>query len=89
MGTIVSSWSLNPFANSIEPCPSCPTKFTLRVAKTYEIPHPDFIFVSPGGFVSVVVDSKDPKDVPHHISALLIERGSLLNGQKRRKLRKR
>ena len=42
-----------------------------------------------GGFVSVVVDSKDPKDVPHHISALLIERGSLLNGQKRRKLRKR
>jgi hypothetical protein len=53
--------------------------------ETYEIPHPDFIFVSPRGSYVVVVDSKDPKDVPHHISALLIEGASLRNGQKPRK----
>lgn len=53
---------------------------------TYEVPHPDFVIVSPRGSFVIVFD---PKDVPHHISPLLIERASLPNGQKRRKLRKR
>lgn len=55
----------------------------------YEIPHPDFIMVSPRGSFVIVFDPKDPKDIPHHISALLIERASLLNNQKPRKPRKR
>jgi hypothetical protein len=84
MGTIVSSWSLNPFLNSIQPCPSSPYEIHPASGETYEIPHPDFIFVSPRGSYVVVVDSKDPKDVPHHISALLIERAPLLNGRKGR-----
>ena len=57
--------------------------------ETYEIPHPDFIMVSPRGSFVIVFDAKDRKDIPHHISALLIERASLLNGQKRRKNPKR
>jgi hypothetical protein len=69
--------------------PFVPYEIHAASGETYEIRHPDFIFVSPRGSYVVVVDSKDPKDVPHHISALLIERASLLNGQKRRKLRKR
>jgi hypothetical protein len=45
--------------------------------------------VSPRGSFVIVFDPKDPKDIPHHISALLIERASLLNNQKPRKPRKR
>lgn len=50
-------------------------------AKNYDIPDPDFIFVAPRGSYVVVVDPKGPKDISHHISALLIECASLLNGQ--------
>jgi hypothetical protein len=57
--------------------------------ETYEIPHPDFIFVPPRGSYIVVIDPKDPKDRPHHISTLLIERASLSNNHRRRKGRKR
>jgi hypothetical protein len=69
--------------------PFVPYEIHTASGETYEIPHPDFIFVSPRGSYVVVVDPKDPKDIPHHISTLLIERASLLNGQKRRKPRKR
>jgi hypothetical protein len=69
--------------------PFVPYEIHTVSGETYEIPHPDFIFVSPRGSYVVVVDPKDPKDIPHHIHALLIERASLLNGQKRRRIRKR
>jgi len=52
--------------------------------ETYEVPHPDFIMVAPRGSFVVVIAPNDPKDIPRHISALLIERASLLDGQSRR-----
>ena len=69
--------------------PFVPYEIHTASGETYEVPHPDFIIVSPRGSFVIVFDPKDPKDIPHHISALLIERASLLNGQKRRKPRKR
>ena len=69
--------------------PFMPYEIHTVSGETYEIPHPDFIFIPPRGSYVVVVDPKDPKDTPHHINALLIERASLLNNHKRRKTRKR
>jgi DNA anti-recombination protein RmuC len=51
--------------------------------ETYEIPHPDFILVPPKESYVVVIDSKDPKEAPNHISALSIERATPLDGQQR------
>jgi len=53
------------------------------------VPHPDFISIAPRGSFVVLFDPSDRKDIPHHISTLLIERASLLDGQKRRRTRKR
>ena len=47
----------------------------------YEVPHPDFISISPKGSFVVVIDAKER---PHHLNALLIERASLRNGNRRR-----
>jgi hypothetical protein len=69
--------------------PFVPYEIHTVSGENYEIPHPDFILVAPRGSYVVVVDPKDPKDIPHHISALLIERASLLNGQRRRRTPKR
>jgi len=55
--------------------------------RNYEVPHPDFILVSPRGSYVVVVDPKDPREAPNHINALLIERATLLDGQKPRRSR--
>jgi hypothetical protein len=57
--------------------------------ETYDVSHPDFILVPPKGSYVVVIDPKDPKEAPNHISALLIERAAPLDGQQRRKTRKR
>jgi hypothetical protein len=69
--------------------PFVPYEIHTVSGETYEIPHRDFILVSPRGSYVVVVDPKDPKEAPNHISALLIERATPLNGQQRRKPRKR
>ncbi len=55
--------------------------------ENYQVPHPDFILVSPrGSFVDVV----DRKDRTHHLSALLIERVSPGGGNGgRRRAKKR
>jgi hypothetical protein len=50
----------------------------------HEVLHPDFIFISPKGSFVVIIDAKER---PHQLNALLIERASLLNGQRRRKTR--
>ena len=52
----------------------------------YTVPHPDFISISPRGSFVVIIDAKDR---PHHLSAILIERASPLNGHHRRKTGKR
>lgn len=69
--------------------PFVPYEIHTVSGEIYEIPHPDFILVPPRGSYVVVIDPNDPKDAPHHISALLIERASLLNNHKRRRARKR
>jgi hypothetical protein len=52
----------------------------------YEVPHPDFVFISPRGSFVMIVDAKDR---PHHLSSLLIESASLRNGSRRGRSRKR
>ena len=69
--------------------PFMPYEIHTASGERYEVPHPDFIVVSPKGSFIIVFDPKDPKETPHHINGLLIERASLLNGQKRRRARKR
>jgi hypothetical protein len=69
--------------------PFVPYKIRTVSGETFEIRHPDFIFVPPKGSYVVVVDPKDPKEAPNHISALLIERATPLDAQRRRKTRKR
>ena len=62
--------------------------YEIRMAsgERYRVPHPDFVSVSPKGSF-VIVFGKDER--PHHLSTLLIESASLLNGHRRRKARKR
>jgi hypothetical protein len=69
--------------------PFVPYEIRTVSGERYEVPHPDFIMVSPRGSFVIVFDPRDRKERPHHISALLIERASLLNGQGRRRNRKR
>ena len=69
--------------------PFVPYEIRTVSGETYEIPHPDFILVPPKGSYVVVIDPRDPKEAPNHISALLIERATPIDGQQRRKTRKR
>jgi hypothetical protein len=69
--------------------PFVPYEIHTASGETFEVPHPDFILVSPRGSYVVVVDPKDPKEAPNHINALLIERATPLDGYKPRKPRKR
>ena len=68
--------------------PFVPYEIHTASGERYEVPHPDFIMVSPKGSFVIVFDPKDPKETPHHINALLIERASLLNSHGRRKATK-
>ena len=62
--------------------PFVPYEIRTLSGQTYQIPHPDFILVPPKGSYVVVIDPKDPKEAPNHISVLLIERATLLDGQR-------
>jgi hypothetical protein len=66
--------------------PFLPYEIHIASGEHYDVPHPDFISISPRGSFVVVIDAKER---PHHLNALLIERASLLNGQERRRVRKR
>ena len=65
--------------------PFKPYEIRMVSGESYVVPHPDFISVSGRGSYIVVIDQKDR---PHHLSALLIERASPLNGHHRRKGKK-
>ena len=69
--------------------PFVPYEIRTVSGESYEVAHPDFITVSPKGSYVIVIDAKDPREAPNHISAVLIERATLLNHQKRRGARKR
>jgi len=66
--------------------PFVPNEIHQLAAKPYEVPHPDFVSISPKGRYVIIIDAKER---PHHLNALLIDRASPLNGQRRRRFRKR
>ncbi len=86
INSFVAIESIRKFNHAV---PFVPYEIDTVSGETYEVPHPDFVMIAPRGSFVVVFDPNDRKDIPHHISALLIERASLLNGQKRRGTRKR
>ncbi|PYI46615.1 MAG: hypothetical protein DMF11_08270 [Verrucomicrobia bacterium] len=86
--TIFERWSSTPFANSITPYRSCRTRFTLQAEKLTKFRIRTSSWFPRGGSYVVVVDPKDPREAPNHINALLIERATLLDGQKPRRSRK-
>jgi hypothetical protein len=65
--------------------PFVPYELHTASGERYQVPHPDFISISPRGSFVVVIDARER---PHHLNALLIERASLLNGRPRRKARR-
>ena len=66
--------------------PFVPYELHMNGGETYTVPHPDFISIAPRGSFVVIIDQHDR---PHHLSAILIERVSPLNGHARRRIRKR
>jgi hypothetical protein len=66
--------------------PFVPYQIRTVSGERYTVPHPDYISIPPRGSFVVIIDAKDR---PHHLSALLIERASPLNGHHRRKTGKR
>jgi hypothetical protein len=62
--------------------PFKPYEIQMASGQRYEVPHPEFILISPRGSYVVLVDADER---PHHLSTLLMERVSLLQGRRGRK----
>jgi hypothetical protein len=62
--------SIREFNRSL---PFVPYEIHMASGERYQVPHPDFISISPRGHYVIVIDAQDR---PHHLSALLIERAS-------------
>jgi hypothetical protein len=62
--------------------PFQPYEIQMVSGARYEVPHPDFILISPRGSYVIVVDARER---PHHLSTLLIERASPINGHRKTK----
>jgi hypothetical protein len=62
--------------------PFKPYEIRMASGECYPVKHPDFAIVSPRGSFVIVFGKNDH---PHHLSALLIESASQLNGHHRRK----
>jgi hypothetical protein len=63
-----------------------PYEIHMNSGENHKVPHPDFISISPRGSFVVLIDQRER---PHHLSAILIERVSRLNGHAHRKAGKR
>ena len=61
--------------------PFRPYEIRMASGERYRVPHPDFAMISPKGSF-VIVFGKNER--PHHLSTLLIESASLLNGHRRK-----
>jgi len=66
--------------------PFVPYEVHMASGETYEVPHPDFVSISPRDSYVIIIDAEER---PHHLNALLIDRASPLDGHKPRKKRKR
>jgi hypothetical protein len=62
--------------------PFQPYEIQMVSGARYEVPHPDFIIISPSGSFVIVVDAQEHV---HHLSSLLIERASPMNGRRKSK----
>jgi hypothetical protein len=62
--------------------PFKPYEIQMASGQCYEVPHPDFISISPRGSFVVLFDANEH---PYHLSTLLVERVSLLKGRRGRK----
>jgi hypothetical protein len=62
--------------------PFVPYQIQMASGERYEVPHPDFVSISPKGSFVIVIDAKER---PHHLSSLLIESASQHNGARRRR----
>ena len=65
--------------------PFKPYEICMASGERYVVPHPDFASVSPKGSFVIVYGRNER---PHHLSALVIERASPLNGHHHRKPRR-
>ena len=66
--------------------PFKPYEIRMASGERYVVPHADFVSVSPRGSFVIVFDDNEH---PYHLSAILIESASPLNGHHRRKAGKR
>ncbi len=66
--------------------PFKPYEIRMVSGETYEVPHPDFLSVSPKGSFVIVFG---PDESPHHLSAFLIERASPINPHRKPRTPKR
>jgi hypothetical protein len=82
-GFVMVIGSIREFNRAV---PFVPYEIRTVSGERYTVPYPDFISISPRGSFVVIIDAKDR---PHHLSALLIERASPLNGHHRRKTGRR
>jgi hypothetical protein len=65
--------SIRQFTRAV---PFQPYEIQMVSGARYEVPHPDFIFISPRGSYVIVVDAQER---PYHLSSLLIESASPLH----------
>ena len=66
--------------------PFVPYEVHMASGETFQVPHPDFVSISPRDSYMIIIDAEER---PHHLGALLIDRASPLNGHGPRKKRKR
>ncbi|HTA30774.1 MAG TPA: hypothetical protein VK731_09815 [Candidatus Cybelea sp.] len=64
--------------------PFKPYEIQMASGQRYEVPHPEFISISPKGSFVIVFDTNEH---PYHLSSLLMERVTLLKGRRQRKSR--
>jgi hypothetical protein len=82
IGFFVVIASIREFNRAV---PFKPYEIRMASGERYVVPHQDYASVSPRGSFVIVFGKNE---VPHHLSALLIESASPLNGHHRRKNRK-
>jgi hypothetical protein len=62
--------------------PFKPYRIRMVSGETYDVPHPDFLSISPKGSLFVFFEQDES---PHHLSAILIESVSQIHGSRSRR----
>ncbi len=64
--------------------PFKPYEIQMASGQRYEVPHPEFVSISPKGSFVIVFDANEH---PYRLSSLLMERVTLLKARRQRKSR--